>query len=85
MIHSELPLGSVASFDLYIPFAGLGILTDRGNGGRGPDVEFECVRVKFEPICELQSRCIDRPCLRESKRGVSQGNRLRRMEITDGR
>jgi hypothetical protein len=72
MIHGELPLGSVASFNLYIPFAGLGILTNGINGGRGPDIKFECVRIELEPIRKLQSRCINRPGLREPKRGVNE-------------
>jgi len=67
MIYDELPLGPIAPRNLDMPFARLEVLKNGGDGGRGPDIKFECVRIELEPIGELQSGCIDRPGLRESK------------------
>jgi len=72
MIYGELPLRPIAPGNLDMPFTGFWILTNGCDGGRGPDIEFECVRIELEPIGELQSGCIDRPGRREPKRSISQ-------------
>ena len=67
MIYGEPPLGTIAPFDLYIPFISCGTLiqTNGGNSGRGPDVKFECVSIELEPIRKLQSWRINGPVRRE--------------------
>ena len=42
-----------------MPFVGLWVLCEGGDGGGRPDVEIECVDAVFKPICELRD-CVVR-------------------------
>ena len=62
MIDHELSLLSIIFLDCHLPFFSLGILNNRSDGGREPNVKLEDLGVMLQPIRQLQMHLVRRRC-----------------------